>query len=420
MERLNRALQFIRDNHYLKDSVILFSGNGFKMLIGFSSNLLLAKFFGPENLAIYGTVMTMLLVMSNISDFGYGNTLNRLTNRYPDIRKEILTTIFLLKILLLLIFLGLFYFFIDAIAANQKTLEGRQDLLRLLILLIAAESLFKFLLASHQAGHYFKRFSLLLIMNNSFRLAGIVVLFLLKKLTISSIIVLYTASYLLLIVTHCRVWRFAFQKIFKIIPQVTRYAFWVWLFIIFNTLFVRSDILLINYLKYDKHVIGNYTLMLYMVSLIGLLQMAIFTQLLPKTSQFSHRADYDRYYGEIKYIRIGIVLLSFVYILILPFLLKLLYSNQYTIRPVLIIIFGLPFLFSLFNEFNSVLLYSMEKHRYISLANALGLACVIIALLLYRDVKTSVHIVAAVMMGKFVVDTFIYLKVKQCLRLVTN
>ena len=30
-----------------------------------------------------------------------------------------------------------------------------------------------------------------------------------------------------------------------------------------------------------------------------------------------------------------------------------------------------PFLFSLYNEFNMVLLYAFEKHRYISLGNLL-------------------------------------------------
>jgi len=199
---------------------------------------------------------------------------------------------------------------------------------------------------------------------------------------------------------------------------VTQYAFWVWLFIIFNTLFVRSDILLINYLKYDEKVIGNYALMLYTISLISLLQMAVFTQLLPKTSKFTSRVDYQNYYKDIKYIRLGAVILSSVYIIILPFLLKLFYSDGYDINPLVVFVFGLPYLFSLFNEFNCVLLYSMEKHRYISIANALGLCCVILVLFLFRDrdPKTIVHVVAAVMTGKIVVDSYVYFKVKQCLR----
>lgn len=420
MEKLIQAFKFVRNNHYIKDGIILLSGNGLKMLIGFSLNLILAKFFGAEYLAIYGTLMSISLVIVNISDFGYGNTLTRLTNRYRRIHKEIFSTIFLLKIFLLLIFLGIFYYAIDFITANQTTLEGRQNLLKLLIFLIASESLFKLLLASLQAKHYFKRFSLLLILNNSFRLTGVILLYLLKKLTIESIIILYTVSFILLIFTNCKVWSFSVKKIFKIIPKVIQYAFWVWLFIIFNTLFVRSDILLINYLKYDKVVIGNYTLIIYTISLISLLQMTVFTQLLPKTSQFTSRVDYQNYYADIKYIRLGAVILSFAYIIVLPFLLKFFYSDGYEIKPLIVIVFGIPFLFSLFNEFNCVLLYSMEKHRYISLANALGLCCVIIVLFVFRDIKTVSHIVAGVMTGKIIVDSFVYFKVKQCLRSVTD
>jgi len=378
MEKLSRLLTFIRNNHYIKDAVILFSGNGFKILIGFILNMVLAKFFGAENFAVYLTLMTVSLFSVNISDFGYGNTLNRLTNHQPENWREIFSTIFVLKITLLIGFLFIFYQLINYIALNLKSLEDRQDLLRLLIFLIAAESLFRFLLASLQAKHLFKRFSLLLVVNNSFRLAGIIIFYFFHLLTIKSIVILYSCSFLVLILTNCSFWRFSFERNFSSILKINYYALWVWLFIIFNTLFVKSDIIFINYLKYDKVVIGNYGLILTFISLIGLLQMSIFTQLLPKTSKFKIQADYH------------------------------------------VVLFGLPYLFSLFNEFNCVLLYAMEKHRYISIANALGLGCIIIILSIFPDIKTVWHIVIAVMIGKIVVDSFVYFKVKQCLGLLTD
>jgi len=420
MEKLSRLLTFIRNNHYIKDAVILFSGNGFKILIGFILNMVLAKFFGAENFAVYLTLMTVSLFSVNISDFGYGNTLNRLTNHQPENWREIFSTIFVLKITLLIGFLFIFYQLINYIALNLKSLEDRQDLLRLLIFLIAAESLFRFLLASLQAKHLFKRFSLLLVVNNSFRLAGIIIFYFFHLLTIKSIVILYSCSFLVLILTNCSFWRFSFERNFSSILKINYYALWVWLFIIFNTLFVKSDIIFINYLKYDKVVIGNYGLILTFISLIGLLQMSIFTQLLPKTSKFKIQADYQKYYAEIKFIRIVTVILSLIYIILLPFFLKIIYSRQYEINIFIVVLFGLPYLFSLFNEFNCVLLYAMEKHRYISIANALGLGCIIIILSIFPDIKTVWHIVIAVMIGKIVVDSFVYFKVKQCLGLLTD
>jgi O-antigen/teichoic acid export membrane protein len=190
------------------------------------------------------------------------------------------------------------------------------------------------------------------------------------------------------------------------------------MFIIFNTLFVKSDILLINYLKYDKAIIGNYVLIFFFISLISLLQDAIFTQLLPKTSEFRCQSDFKKYYHDIKYIRIGAVIVSFIYVLILPVALRLIYADQYQIEFIPILIFGLPFLFSLFNEFNGVLLYAMEQHRYISMANVCGLIVVMIGLFLFPSVTTVLHVVVAVTIGKLVVESFIYVKVKQCLRAV--
>ncbi len=416
MEGLVRQLQVLRNNHYIRDAVILLSGNGLKIFIGFISNVILAKFFGAETLGAYGTLMAVSLVCVNFTDFGFGNTLNQLTNRFREQQKQILTNIFILKMSLLFIFLAIFYFSLDLIAEHLTALEGRTDLLKLLIISIAFESFFKFLLSTLQAKQLFKRFSLLLIINNSIRLIGILALYFLKLLTLKTIIILYAASFGLLIFSNSRIWSFSFRIDRTLLARISRYAFWVWMFIIFNTLFVKSDILLINYLAYDKAVIGNYVLIFFFISLITLLQDAIFTQLLPKTSEFRRRSDYQKYYADIKYIRLGAVLVSMIYVFILPQSLRWIYGNKYQIEYLPILIFGIPFLFSLFNEFNGVLLYAMEQHRYISMANILGLICVVIGLFTFPSVTTVLHVVLAVTIGKMVVEFFIYLKVKHCLR----
>jgi len=416
MEKLARQLQFLRNNHYIRDAVILLSGNGLKIFIGFFSNVILAKFFGAEMLGMYGTLMAVSLVCVNFTDFGFGNTLNQLTNRQREPQKEILSNIFILKISLLILFLVIFYFSIDFISRHLTALEGSRDLLQLLIISIALESFFKFLLSTLQAKQLFKRFSLLLVINNSIRLAGIVLLYVLKLLTLKTIIILYATSFGLLIFSNFRIWSFSLRLDRALISKISRYAFWVWMFIIVGTLFIRADILLMNYLKYDKAVIGNYVLVITFILLITLLQDAIFTQLLPKTSKFSSKSDYQKYYSDIKYIRIGAVILSFFYVLILPFTLELLYSDKYEINMFLIFMLGIPFIFGLFNEFNSVLLYAMEKHRYISMAYLLGLVGIIAVLFSYRNITTLFHVVIAAILGKLVMESFIYFKVKQCLR----
>lgn len=420
MEKLARQLQSLRNNHYIRDAVILLSGNGLKIFIGFISNVILAKFFGAETLGVYGTLMAVSLVCVNFTDFGFGNTLNQLSNRHREFQKEILSNIFFLKMSLLILFLAIFYFSIDLVSEHLTALEGRKDLLKLLVISIAFESFFKFLLSSLQAKQLFKRFSLMLIINNSIRLTGIVMLYFLKLLNLKTIIILYATSFGFLIFYNSGIWKLSFRFDKSIISKISRYAFWVWMFIIFNTLFVKSDILIINYLGYDKAVIGNYVLIFFFISLISLLQDAIFTQLLPKTSEFRQQSDYQKYYSEIRYIRIGAIILSLVYILILPIALRLIYGDQYQIEYLPIFIFGLPFLFSLFNEFNGVLLYAMEKHRYISMANVGGLISVVTGLLLFPSVTTVLHVVLAVTAGKLVVESFIYFKVKQCLRLVID
>lgn len=420
MEKLKQRLQFFSQNHYIKDSLILLSGNGLKIFIGFVSNVILAKFFSAELLGVYGTLMAVSLVGVNFSDFGFGNTLNQLSNRHQQLQKAIFSHIFLLKMCLLILFLAIFYVFADPISRQLTSLEGKSDLIRLLIVSIAFESFFKFLLSSLQAKHLFKRYSLLLIINNSLRLIGIVVLYIFKLLTLKTIIILYAASFGLLIFSNASVWSFSLRLDLSLISKISRYAFWVWMFIIFNTLFVKSDILLINYLGYNKAVIGNYVLIFFFISLISLLQDAIFTQLLPKTSDFRRQSDYQKYYSDIRYIRIGALVVSFIYVLILPGALRLIYADQYQIEYLPIMIFGLPFLFSLFNEFNSVLLYAMEQHRYISMANVCGLICVIIGLSLFPSVTTVFHVVMAVTVGKLVVESIIFVKVNQCLRSVPD
>lgn len=416
MEKLTQSIQFIRKNHYLKDAVILLSGNGFKMMIGFFLNIILAKFFGAANYGIYTTLMAISLISVNLSDFGYGNTLNRLLNKSFENKRKILGHIFLLKISLLILLLLIIYQSSDFLAHHLSALNNKQHLIKLLTLVIGFESLFRFLLATLQANHLFKRFSLLIVLNNFFRLAGVIALFAFNNLTLQSIILLYAVFFLLLILFNLNSWKLSFQIDRSLFKIITKYAFWVWLVIVFDTLFVKSDILMINILKYENVVIGNYSLILTFISTISLLQMSVFTQLLPKTSQFQTKSDYKKYYSDIKYIRAGAVLISAIYIIVLPFVLKFLYANQYEINPIIIFIFGIPFLMSLFNEFNSVLLYAIEKHHFISYSKILGLILLICILFISRNIQTVLHVVTAVMTGKIVVELIIYLKVKQCLK----
>jgi O-antigen/teichoic acid export membrane protein len=310
MEAINRFIQSRIQNHYIKDCIVLLGGNGLKITLGFLLNVTLAKFFNPSEFGVYSTLMSVSLICVNITDFGYGNTMNRLVNLRGDPDRSILANTFMLKLALLAIFLTGLYAISPLLAGQLKALEGRQSLVRMLVVLVALESLFKFLLSTLQASGDFSRFSLVLILSNALRLAGVIVLYITHHLTFESILMLYMLSSTLLLLLHGGRWRLKFQVRPDLMKQINRFAIWVWLFIVVNSFFVKSDILLANFLQYDKKSIGNYALVFYFISLIGLLQEALFTQLLPKTSKFCKAEDFVRYYKDIQYIRWTAIALS--------------------------------------------------------------------------------------------------------------
>ena len=403
-------------NHYLKDTVILLGGNGVKLFLGFLINVILAKLLGPFNYGFYFTIMTIVLICVNISDFGLGNALNRLTRILKDQINEVLSVIFGLKILLLLIFLSLIYIFVPYISDFIKTFKQIDQYLRLAILLILAESVFRFILAIFQSQKRFKKYSLLLILNNSFRFSGIIILFIFSKLTILYVLLLYLTSFLILTITQFPAWKFRCNSLGIILKEVFPYAFWVWMFIIFNTLFVKSDILIANILNYSELVVGNYSLYITFVSIMNLIQASIFTQLLPKTMHFTKKHDYHNYYQEVNHIRIILVAFCFLYILLIPIVLKMFYQDQYSIHYMKFVFLGLPFVFSLFNEFNSVLLYSLQKHHFIFIAYVIGLVVLCSCFCMRIEMKSIDHIMYAVIISKLVVDLYIYIQVKRCIK----
>jgi O-antigen/teichoic acid export membrane protein len=416
METIKRIIPSRFFNHYINDWVVLFSGNSLKISLGFLLNMLLAKFFSPSDFGIYSTLMTISLISVNLTDFGYGNTLNRLTNLPNSDKKQILSAIFSLKTSFLIVFLLFFFIFSDVFTAGLRSLVGMEQTVRLLLVLIPAESYLKFLLSCLQANKDFRKLSRILVLSNVIRLSGVILLFWMGRLTFYVLLLLYAASSVFLILLHARGWKFDLHPSKILIRQINRYAVWVWLFIIANSFFVKSDILLANLFGYEKEIIGNYNLIFYFISLIGLLQETVFTQLLPKTSHFSGKNDFMAYFHETKYLRLGTVIFSALYVLLLPLFLNWMYSDRYVINYIMVIFLGLPFLFSMFNEFNVVLLYAFEKHMYIAIANAIGLICVVVGMLLFPDVKTIGHIVMAIVAGKFICDFVIFIKVRLCLR----
>src|SRR3989344_6436156 len=65
-----------------KDSSVIFLGNGISAVLGIIITILAARYLGPESWGIAAAILSFIIMLSAIADFGFGSGLFRFVSKY--------------------------------------------------------------------------------------------------------------------------------------------------------------------------------------------------------------------------------------------------------------------------------------------------------------------------------------------------
>ncbi len=184
-----------------KDSSVIFLGNGISVVLGIIITILAARHLGPENWGVAAAVLSFIIMLSAIADFGFGSGLFRFVSKYlhqgrKDRANDILQTIFSIRLISAVLIAAILIVFANFISAtffktndSYLIIIGGVGLLGLLLL--------DFQIASFQAKQSFRLAAIFISLTNIVRLGLLLGLIYLSSLTLFNLLLIYFASSLI-------------------------------------------------------------------------------------------------------------------------------------------------------------------------------------------------------------------------------
>ncbi|MEH7308183.1 oligosaccharide flippase family protein, partial [Neobacillus drentensis] len=100
LELKNTVARTIKKNEIVGDTLIVFMGNAFAQGLNFLCIVLLARFFGPENISFYTLTISLLTLLLAIADSGISNSIVNLTNKEREDSEVILLVGFFFRVII--------------------------------------------------------------------------------------------------------------------------------------------------------------------------------------------------------------------------------------------------------------------------------------------------------------------------------
>jgi O-antigen/teichoic acid export membrane protein len=369
-----------------KHSSIVFGGNLISTGLAVIATLFLARTLGPVNygtLSIYTSIYTTIL---GLTDFGLGLTAVKLISsnlkNNPHKSHSYMKIIFYMEVLSGLIVALVGIIFSGLIA---KGLGGEYLLfpVRMAFLAGAFASTGAFVgpfLTSH--GKFFKN-SALGVSTSIVKTAGVVILFLLTSLTLNNVILFYVILNIGMFLVGVAISPKGFTEKTtknenkKAIKDIFHFSKWVLLSYFATVIASRLDIFLISRYKGQEQV-GIYSAALQLSLLLPLLIGSMTTVLLPLVSKYKKKAEYLSYIKKYFIVATAIIILCIPALIISPYLIKIIFGSKYDSSILIFQILFIAYLPSVLANPISLIVFSMNKPKSITIINYLQLVLAVI------------------------------------------
>ncbi len=198
MENKTVGLKKLLLSQTAKDTSVLFLGNAISSILAIIFTIIAARALGPDSWGIAAGIISFIVIMESVGDFGLGASLFRFVSKEFNHHKSQATAklvdyIFSIRVitafLIFIVLLGGTSF-----ASKIVFTVDAPNLWVISAVAISTYLLYDFQVYREQAKKDFKKASLTLVLSNLLRLSATCVLYVLNNLTLFNLLIIYALS----------------------------------------------------------------------------------------------------------------------------------------------------------------------------------------------------------------------------------
>lgn len=306
-----RAISIVSTNTF-KQSSLTFTATLINGLLGMAFYIFLARVLGPSDFGLFALSVTVLALVADIGNLGINTGIVNFVSKYLESDKtrsqKYLKLGLYSKIVISLAFLILGYLLSPFISEGIFSKPELITPLRLAFVGVGTTWMFSFATSYYQAVQKFVSWGIVQIFTNFIRLAGVVIFYLLAKLSLNTSLIFYIVAPLLgFLVSFINIpLSFTKEKLDKSLKKdFFGYNKWVAVSGGMSAFSSRADTFILGRLV-TPYSIGLYSAANQLVQVVPQLIGAIGTVVAPKYASFDSDEKMLKYFKKLQYLVIGI------------------------------------------------------------------------------------------------------------------
>lgn len=358
----------------LQDLLKVLSGNIVAQGIGFLAIIIISRDLGPEQYGIFSLLLAVFTVATQVSDFGVSTSYVKYVSENLSKAKEIFVTVILSKVVLSLVVISTLYFSSGLISDFFFESKEYKRLIEIIAIAILFHAFFAVIVSHFQAVQNFKIFAYLNIAHNFLKLLSVVIVAFAfsqeKHLEYFILTYAFVVVTLILAISlkNYRLLRFIKQFDFDYFIQIYKLGFWVFLSSLAVMVIMRLDIMMLQKMSSSLEV-GYYSVAMNLAMIFPLITASLVTTLLPKMDDFLKTHTVKEYVQRVlsktKYVLAILIVME----LLSPFVIKLLFGEQYIESISVFQILLVAFTFGVIINPISLVMYSINKAYLLTIMN---------------------------------------------------
>ena len=358
----------------LQDLLKVLSGNIVAQGIGFLAIIIISRDLGPEQYGIFSLLLAIFTVSIQVSDFGVSTSYVKYVSENLSKAKEIFVTVILSKVILSLLVISTLYFSSGLISDFFFESIEYQRLIKIIAIAILFHAFFSVIVSHFQAVQDFKVFVYLNIAHHFLKLFSVIIITFAfsQEKHLEYFLFTYAFAVVALILAislkNYRLLKYIKQFDFNYFIQIYKLGFWVFLSSLAVMVIMRLDIMMLQKMSSSLEV-GYYSVAMNLAMIFPLITASLVTTLLPKMDDFLKNHTVKEYVKRVlaktKYVIAVLIIME----LLSPFVIKLLFGEQYGESISVFQILLVAFTFGVIVNPISLVMYSINKAYLLTIMN---------------------------------------------------
>lgn len=367
----------VKKSKLFRQTLLIFGANVFNALINIVSVIIIVRALGPSLYGILAIALSVVAILGELGDLGLSTAVLRFVPKYLAFNtrkaRSILKAAWEIKLISAFVIASLGIAFAPTLAINFFHQPALINLFRIAFAGAFGILLSQFTIATLQAKNKFPRMLLVQILPNFIKFLAVFILIYFKILTPITILTIFVASFYLSFLvgyflmpkhflTHSATYAGSRKELFN-------FAKWIFIAVIFGSLYRQVDILMLGHYLSDKEV-GIYAAAYQLTLPFTILTASLQTAFFPRLTAIKGKRELKKFSRKI------IFYLCLIFIICLPLALVIkssvgfLFGVQYlAAAPIFLILFFRALLLG-FRGLVTILLCAFDKPQVISLSDA--------------------------------------------------